>query len=144
MYEIDEHDLAVPISGFPQFEPGAPYPLVAANEHSLRLAYICRNMKNDPTDTVAIVAFGWARIHLFGTYSNHNSFRHPLFGRGLKLYGAFQVENSSLMRSLAPDNESTHYIPTFHDSTFECVARGFSVETYALEGDHRLNVGIND
>lgn len=56
---------------------------------------------------------------------------------GLGFYWVFRVDQSSLIRRLAVMNsvhkqhshsafaELTHYIFTFHDSTFECVARHY-------------------
>jgi hypothetical protein len=147
MYEIDELDRVVPVSGFPQCEPGAPHPLVAASEWNMRLAYVCRDSDYDE-ETVAVVTFTRDVIHLFGTYASHNNMRHPLFSRGLELYGAFTVESSSLLRALqrlrAVGTDSRHYVLTFHDSIFECIANGFSVEMRPLEAQAIFSIGIND
>ena len=67
---------------------------------------------------------------------------HPLYGRGFVPYRAMSVENSTWVKELETINamdhafegecwsELKHYIFPFHDSTFECVARGFTVETF--------------
>src|SRR5262249_18265591 len=78
---------------------------------------------------------------------------HRLWGRGLHAYGAFIVRNSAWVAELKRMNEvhpnyqdpkyprgeyyfkpppwesMKHYLFTFPDSTFECVAEGFSVQT---------------
>jgi hypothetical protein len=66
---------------------------------------------------------------------------HPLAGRGLRAYGAFEVVNSPWTAELAAINavhyrddpaswaQLSHFILGFHDSTFECVARAFRVAT---------------
>jgi hypothetical protein len=150
MYDVDERDRAVRISGFPPPEAGAPYPRVAAGDRSLQLAYRCLNTTLDRgNDTIAVVTFALAVIHLFGSYASHNNLKHPLFARGLQLYGAFAIENSSLLRALqrirAAGPDSTHYILTFHDSIFECVAREFSVETRPAAGvEATLSFGYDD
>jgi hypothetical protein len=59
---------------------------------------------------------------------------HPLYERGLCAYGVYEVRNSSWVRLMTkqnrvafpntPDSTQRHFIFTFHDNTFECVARG--------------------
>jgi hypothetical protein len=66
---------------------------------------------------------------------------HPLAARGLSHYGAYEVIDSSWIRKLERMNsvhdrhdssrffkDKRHFVFTFHDSTFECIARGFEVE----------------
>ena len=67
---------------------------------------------------------------------------HPLYGKGFVRYRAMSVEHSTWVKELETINamdhafegvcwrEFKHYIFPFHDSTFECVARGFTVETF--------------
>ena len=67
---------------------------------------------------------------------------HPLDGKGLEPYAAQRVVNSLWVRELEKINsihrcydpgrwrDLNHYIFWFHDSTFECVAKSFKVETY--------------
>ena len=69
---------------------------------------------------------------------------HPLDGRGLEPYSAQRVVNSRWLRELEavnsvhsgyrPDGwrDLTHFAFWFHDSTFECVARAFKVETHRI------------
>lgn len=64
---------------------------------------------------------------------------HPLFANGLNYYGVFEVRESSWAARLDEQNEvsfpnavatrpQTHFIITFHDSTFECLADGVTAE----------------
>jgi hypothetical protein len=67
---------------------------------------------------------------------------HPLASRGLQAYSAFEVRNSSWIRQLERMNSVHpqhnparysmlhHYVFAFHDSTFECVARDFSLSLH--------------
>jgi hypothetical protein len=69
---------------------------------------------------------------------------HPLYGKGFVPYRAMSVENSAWVKELetimAVDHafkaecwrELKHYIFPFHDSTFECIALGFTVETFHM------------
>ena len=64
---------------------------------------------------------------------------HPLYDRGLRRYGAYELRHSSWVRALERMNRVhprhsperfarlRHYVFTFHDSTFECVAEGLQV-----------------
>jgi hypothetical protein len=84
-------------------------------------------------------AFRGVAAHMFGP-PNDEAFRgHPLAARGLHPYGVFRIENSSWIRKLERMNsvhrqhrperyrELQHLVFAFHDSTFECVCRTFTV-----------------
>lgn len=57
---------------------------------------------------------------------------HPLYSQGLTFYGVFEVLGSSWIQQMTTQNRvcfpktedwtERHFIFTFHDSTFECVA----------------------
>lgn len=135
MYTVDELDVVVALSEIPKPEAGAPAPVVLANEQSLVLSY------RTATAPFAFVRFSMPYLHIFGPPNDEALDGHPLWGRGLVCYGAHSVQNSSLVRRLERMNSVhwlhqpksfevlNHYIITFHDSTFECVAR--SVEGWA-------------
>lgn len=65
---------------------------------------------------------------------------HPLFGKGLAAYRPHTIVNSSWIRELRQINSVhvnydatrwdafTHYLLTFHDETFECIAEGVKSE----------------
>lgn len=80
---------------------------------------------------------------MFGSPNDEAFAGHPLAGRGLHPYGAFEIENSSWVRQLEQMNFVhplhcggslgllKHFVWTFHDSTFECVAKNFAVSKHA-------------
>jgi hypothetical protein len=81
-----------------------------------------------------IVEFDLCSTTQFG-YPNDEARRgHPLYERGLVGYGVYEVCNSSWVKleteqnrvafPNTPDSTQRHFIFTFHDSTFECIARG--------------------
>lgn len=141
MYEIDELDSVLELMSVPQMEPGAPAPVILAEEGALVLSYELRDqILEQPTKSpVAIVRFLRPRFHLFGLPNDEALKGHPLAERGLAPYGAFRVIDSSLIRRLERMNRVhehhnparyrnlIHYIFTFHDSTFECVAEALTV-----------------
>lgn len=155
-YTVDHSDTVRPLAGFPQSSIGAPIPLVIASEQALFIAFYldgrdpdwdgttCKVVTPDTEDeAVAVVCFSGASAHFFGP-PNDEAFRgHPLAGRGLRPYGAFEVFSSSWVRALERMNsvhpyhrperfaDCRHFILTFHDSIFECVADNYTVERTA-------------
>ena len=91
---------------------------------------------------VAIVRFQAPYSHSFGPPNDEALADHALRSHGLKPYSWFEVLDSSLIQSLERMNSHHpqhrperfrayhHYIATFHDSTFECVARGLDVQLH--------------
>jgi hypothetical protein len=85
-------------------------------------------------DAVALVVFSGLEAHYFGPPHVDAVNRHPLHPRGVDIYGAFEVHDSSWIRELrqisARHIEGRHFILTFHDTTFECIARGFTTSLH--------------
>jgi hypothetical protein len=155
MYEVDRRDSVVQLDGVPQSSPGAPMPVVVASEHTLQLAYLRHGPEpdwNDPAsidrlreaEPCALVRFEQPYAYLHGPPNDEAFAGHPLASRGLTPYGAFQVERSSWIRLAEHRNRVhsahdpsrfealRHYVFTFHDSTFECLARG--LDAIELDG----------
>ena len=152
MYSIDERDRVIELESVPQSSAGAPLPIVLSDEHKILLAYIVQDTPSDwdgsyvriidPStsgEPLALVEFTFYWSFMFGAPNDEAFHGHPLANRGLHPYGAFQIENSSWIRQLEKMNsvhpyhnpgrfeKLRHYIFAFHDSTFECVAEGFTV-----------------
>ena len=80
----------------------------------------------------AIIELERCAITKFGYPNDEALGGHPLYKRGLEAYGVFEVLRSSWIQQMTDQNrvnfpqtsDSTrrHFIFTFHDSTFECVA----------------------
>jgi hypothetical protein len=130
MYTVDSLDEVLNFEGVPGHSPGAPMPQILANDVSLLLAY-----ETAPGgEEYAIVKFIWPRAHYFGSPNDETMRGHPLAERGLTPYGVFEVRNSSWIRALEqmnrvhPNHNASrfrvlrHFVFTFHDNTFECVA----------------------
>jgi hypothetical protein len=154
MYPVDDKDSVVEIIGAPKLSPGAPCPIVLCDEHSLILSYIIfekypappprpggglQVIFSDPSQTKwAIVEFHRPTAHMFGPPNDEAFSGHPLASRGLGPYAIYEVRNSSWVRQLESMNsvhpqhnpkaydDLKHYVFAFHDSTFECIARGFN------------------
>jgi len=155
-YTVDERDTVLALANFSQSSIGAPLPTVIASENSLSVIFYLE--QRDPNwdgktvklvtpdssdEPIGLVRFVHATAHYFGP-PNDEAFRgHPLAKRGLKPYGAFEVFSSSWIRALENMNSvhpkhwpgiyssHRHFILTFHDTIFECIAKDFSVEQHS-------------
>ena len=152
MYNVDEFDAIIELAEVPKQNSGSPCPIVIAEDWRLALSYweIDDPPCQPTTAPLAVICFRRPYMHLFGPPNEDAISGHPLSGRGLYPGGAFRVDHSSLIRHLArmnsvrPEHSSktfdflSHFIFTFHDSTFECVAESidFSSENVRLQEEH--------
>ena len=130
MYEIDPRDRAVVLPDIPPPDPGDPLPVVLAKDGAVILSYVAGR------ELTVIVTFPFCAAQLFGGPNAKSLHKHPLAERGLKAHGAFEVRDSSWARSLADAGaKPKHFIFTFRDSVFECVAAGLGVELIREDDD---------
>jgi hypothetical protein len=92
---------------------------------------------------LGVVEFHRVRSVTIGGPNDEAIEGHPLSGKGLRPYAAHQVVNSrriaeaERINSVHPQHRGgwhdrlRHYVFSFHDETFECLAEGFSVERHA-------------
>ncbi len=155
MYSVDEKDRVMPIEDIPQSSVGAPIPVVLSDEFVTVVAFYLQNtpdgwdgtsirMASSGTEgePLALVRFSFCYASMFGPPNDEAFEGHPLAKRGLEPYGAFIIENSSWIRRLEEMNSvhpyhkpqrfqaRKHYVLSFHDSTFECVADGYTIELH--------------
>jgi hypothetical protein len=131
MYTISDKDRVVPLDKVPLHSPGAPMPLILANDVRLVLGY---EAAPDGADLI-LVRFLAPRAHYFGAPNDESLSGHPLYGRGLRPYGIFEVVSSSWIDGLERSNrvhprhrpssydDLRHFVFTFHDDTFECISK---------------------
>lgn len=154
MYQVHD-DRVLAIHSVPWPDVGAPLPAVVGDEDHLFLAYIVSGSNpawdrtystvkgpGSPSEQIAIVTFERPYCHLFGPPNDEAFAGHPLAARGLEPYSVSEIAESSWVRDLERLNavhpyhrpesfaDRHHYIFAFHDSSFECVARSFTVEVY--------------
>ncbi len=138
-------EYAIEIGTIPRPEWGAPLPQVIANEGRVLLIYALNRplpenqtgpfvFTEDTPSPWAVVDFSWIFDHRFGGFSDILRDRHPLADSGLSMGGVHIVVNSvwkaKILSELHPNPitlgrprpELVHYIFTFHDSMFECIA----------------------
>ncbi len=163
MYKVDQRDKVVELEKIPQSSTGAPIPSVLASGNNLFLVYCLENIPDDWNSSsirvvgpesvkehAIIVTFSSPYAHMFGPPNDEAFLGHPLSNRGLKPYGAFEIKNSSWLRELEKLNSvhpehnkesfienKKHFIFSFHDSTFECIAESFE---YNTQTDSTINI----
>ncbi len=137
MYSVDEKDAAVLLNDIPRPDAGAPRPAISAIERFVAVAYYAVG----PGDAVALVIFD-SYAHMLGPPNDESLEGHPLYSRGLDYHNAFEVRESSWIRSLERMNRVhlwhdsarfaryRHFIITFQDSTFECIAGTYRVSIH--------------
>ncbi len=137
MYGIDERDRLTALAGIPQCSTGAPQPVVLGAEGRVAIGYDGEASRNHHS---VVVTFRGARTFSLGSPNDEALSGHPLSPKGLTSYAAFEVLDSSWIRELErrnrvhPRHNPSSYLPlrhiilTFHDSTFEVVAKSFVVE----------------
>jgi len=145
--------------------------MLIADEHSLRIAFYVEEdrmsaewsqasirpaARDDADDLCAVVTFSAVYAHMFGPPNDEAFSGHPLASRGLTPYSAFEVLQSSWLRSVEKMNSVhpyhrperfaryKHFILPFHDSTFECLAESFAVALYRGSVWRVLSVSQNE
>jgi hypothetical protein len=130
MATIENQDRVVPLP-IPEPDVENPLPIVLSKDGAIVLSYMAFVARKD----VHIVAtFHVAHGHCFGPPDHRGVAAHPLAARGLKRDGAFEVKNSSWVRD-SFGGKGKHYVFTFRDAMFECVADGFGSETIDEDDD---------
>lgn len=127
MDKPDERDRVVPIT-VPDPDVENPLPIVLAKDGTVVLSYMAFFAGKDAH---VIVSFHVAYDHRFGPPDRRGLAAHPLTARGLKPDGAFEVKGSSWARG----GKGKHYVFTFRDAVFECLADGYGSETIDEDDD---------
>ncbi|MEK8035088.1 hypothetical protein AACH06_30085 [Ideonella sp. DXS29W] len=130
----EEHAVPFDIGFVP--EAAAPSPSLLQSESAAALVFGAMEILPDGIRKpvgCATVELELCSVTKFGYPNDEALSGHPLSGKGLEAYGIFEVINSSWLEALAnqnrvsfpntPRSSQRHFILTFHDSTFECVAR---------------------
>lgn len=155
MYSVDDEDRVREMKDVPQSSVGAPCHMLLVGEHHLHLAYYLQNTPENWTgktirvlseatanEPCALVEFNRPYAHMFGPPNDEAFAGHPLAKRGLGPYGVFEIERSSWLRRLERMNsvhryhkpehfaKYRHFVFSFHDRTFECIAEAFTLAVH--------------
>lgn len=137
MYRIGPNDEVVLLGDFPEMDFGAPLPDVATiGPWDVEVTYNVPGAADLPR---AMVRFHGVMAHYLGWPNEEVFHAHPLYDRGASPGDAFEVLNSSWRDELMKLNRAhpyhrdehfavyRHFIIPFHDETFECLARNYTV-----------------
>jgi hypothetical protein len=134
-------------------ETGAPVPMVLSDEHTTCLLYYYRKPVENTADFeipkerdaqedrgIAVITFGQSMIYKFGYPNDEVLLAHSYYSLGLESYQLFEVIGSEWIQEIKEMNKAhplndpllfsrcRHFIITFKDSTFECIAAGLKIE----------------
>ena len=123
---------------------GAPMPIMLADGgHTFLLVYLRDDDPVTGEERVGTIAFHGCVIEAFGYPGEDTLHSHRLFGKGLRYFDAFVVRNSVWLKehkridSVHPTSHQpawwdalNHYVLTFKDNNFECLAARVSTRTY--------------
>ena len=156
MYSVTGNDRVETLDDLPQPDFGAPHPIVLARAGVLYLAYFV----SDPIDwddphaldgrtadeleneLVALITFEQPYAHYFGAPNDETVGGHPLADRGLQSCTIAEVKDSSWITALVEMNsvhmfhdaaafdDLRHFVFSFKDDFFECVAVGCTVDAF--------------
>jgi len=149
-------ETAVPIEWEYPWDAGAPIPHVISNDSRTFLIYYVnvvdpnwdgtyanvRDTTSGQEDLIALVEFIRVIHFKFGGPNDEVIHGHPLYEHGLEAYSAHEVINSKWIAEQKQINSVhyrydparwenlKHYILTFHDEMFECIAQEYKIEVF--------------
>lgn len=149
-------ETAIPIKTSYPLDVGAPCPHVISNGYKTYLIYYIgtgnsnwnetevdvKIIDSKSDDFVALVSFNWCYSFRFGGINDEVLNGHPLYEHGLEAYEMHLIENSSWIKdqqkinsvhtnfSQKRWNQRKHYIFTFHDDIFECIANDYKIQVF--------------
>jgi hypothetical protein len=155
--------------GFPvMWDTGAPMPHLLTNDDKALLAFLVsepdpnwdgsyvtvKSPADESAEPLALVEFEQCISAKLGAPNDEVFSGHPLYGKGIEPYRAQRVVNSRWLAETEKINsvheryqreawrERKHFIFWFHDSTFECIARSYRVETHRTSMRTLLNMMV--
>jgi hypothetical protein len=151
-----------------KWDTGAPMPHLLVSDNKALLAFLMREPDpnwdgsyvtvkspgDERAEPLALVEFEHCTSAKLGAPNDEVFSGHPLFGKGQEPYRAQRVVNSRWLAETEKINsvhamyrqgawrEKKHFIFWFHDSTFECIARSYKVETHRTSMKVLLNLMV--
>lgn len=143
--------------GFPfEWDTGEPMPHLLVSDHRTLLSFLLnepdpawdgtyiKSIGMEQPEPLALVEFERCVSAKLGAPNDEVFHGHPLSGKGCEPYSAQQVVNSRWIKEIEAINsvhsqyraehwrDLHHFIFWFHDTTFECIARSYKVETHRI------------
>lgn len=143
---------AIPCDCPIKWDIGAPLPTLLQSDQKTLLFFLLP----DANDHIGKIDFDWCWSTSFGAPSDETFEGHPLHGSGFEPYNAMEVVGSSWISELRKIDSvhrshdptaygsAKHFIFPFHDTTFECVARSFTVSRVQGKLSDAVKSAVND
>lgn len=137
----------VEITGLFEIETGATMPAIISTDTELFVTFHVgrlNGLDSAQYDLNFTISFNGCIKYTFGSPGNETIEGHPYSRLGMSSYSFYELRNSDLIKSLQEiDNihpnanhgkwkSYKHYILTFHDNMFECVAKSFEVQNSSV------------
>lgn len=128
---------------------GAPCPVLVSDDTNLFLFFYANINRGE--DFIACIRFDRYEHHRFGYPGEESQGAHPYSKLGLGYCSYHILQESDLIKELKSIDsnhpyfegwkwhELNHYVFTFHDSMFECIARGFEFIEADIDLYHTLS-----
>ena len=145
LYKFIDMEIIELNMGF-QINVGSPEPIIISNDNELFIAFYVDKQKavsesqeqnSDNNTEVFIMRFKSFLKYTFGMPNNETIQGHPYSILGMESFAFYELKNSDLIEQLEDIDkihpyynsekwkEYKHYILTFHDNMFECVAKKY-------------------
>lgn len=155
----------IEIKGLFEMDFGSPSPTILSNDHELFLAFYAddKNPSTIPKESNTVydtgifaVKFKMCLKYTFGMPGSEAIEGHPYRKLGLRSYSFYELKGSDLIQSLQnidkihprydPLKWKTykHYILTFHDNMFECVAKDFEIRKENISLYNQATIMLNE
>ena len=145
-------------------DSGSPSPIILSNDNELFIAFYADKESTSaiPQERNTIIDVGIVALkfkpylkYALGLPGSETIHGHPYSKLGMKSYSFYELKNSDLIKSLQniekvheyydPEKWENykHYILTFHDNMFECIAREFELREESTSLYNRAATMLN-
>lgn len=138
----------IEIKGLFEIDYGSPSPTILSNDSELYLTFYADRenaveipqQRNTVYDTgIVVIKFNMYLKYTFGLPGEETVHGHSYNSLGMESFSFYELRNSDFIKSLQEIekvhpyynsekwNKYKHYILTFHDNMFECIAESFEI-----------------
>lgn len=139
----------IEIKGLFEMDFGSPSPMIISNDTELYITFYADKYENEtePQERNDIYDKGIFTLkfksylkYTFGMPGDETIFGHPYYKLGMQSFAFYELKNSDFIKQLEDIDKNhsyynsekwehyKHYILTFHDNMFECVAKDFEIQ----------------
>lgn len=155
----------IEIKGLFEMDYGSPSPTIISSDNELFIAFyadresisLLPQERNTIQDSgIFALKFKAYLKYTFGLPDNETIHGHPYSKLGMESFSFYELKNSNLIKELQeiqkvheyynPLKWETykHYILTFHDNMFECIAQDFEVRSENISLYHQATIMLNE